>query len=141
MKLEKNQDNLNKIASLIEYAFLKNEDLTHDINFKSRYNHSIGYGCFNQTKLTSYIMVNQFKSEVFGNHVPMAGIGYVASYPEYRGQGHISKLMKEILQALHEQDVPFANLAPFSESFYRHYGFSNSIYQTEYRFSGKALKT
>lgn len=141
MKLEKNQDNLNKIASLIEYAFLKNEDLTHDINFKSRYNHSIGYGCFNQTKLTSYIMVNQFKSEVFGNHVPMAGIGYVASYPEYRGQGHISKLMKEILQDLHEQDVPLANLAPFSESFYRHYGFSNSIYQSEYRFSGKALKS
>lgn len=68
-------------------------------------------------------MVNQFKSEVFGNHVPMAGIGYVASYPEYRGQGHISKLMKEILQDLHEQDVPFANLAPFSESFYRHYWF------------------
>ena len=53
---------------------------------------------FNDKKLTSYIMVNKFKSEVFGHHVPMAGIGYVASYPEYRGQGHISKLMKEILK-------------------------------------------
>lgn len=141
MKLKKNQENLKQIASLIKYAFGKNNDLLHDNNFMSRYDHSNGYGFFNDDKLTSYIMVNKFKSEVFGHHVPMAGIGYVASYPEYRGQGHISKLMKEILNDLHDEGIPFTNLAPFSESFYRHYGFSNSIYQKEYRFSGGALRT
>lgn len=140
MKLEKNLDNLKQIAPLVQYAFGKNNDLLHDDDFMSRYDHSDGYGFFNDKKLTSYIMVNKFKSEVFGHHVPMAGIGYVASYPEYRGQGHISKLMKEILKDLHDQDIPFTNLAPFSESFYRHYGFSNSIYQKEYRFSGSALR-
>ncbi|MDM8282803.1 GNAT family N-acetyltransferase [Lactobacillus gallinarum] len=141
MKLKKNQENLKQIASLIKYAFGKNNNLLHDNNFMSRYDHSNGYGFFNDDKLTSYIMVNKFKSEVFGHHVPMAGIGYVASYPEYRGQGHISKLMKEILNDLHDEGIPFTNLAPFSESFYRHYGFSNSIYQKEYRFSGGALRT
>lgn len=141
MKLKKNQENLKQIASLIKYAFGKNNDLLHDNNFMSRYDHSNGYGFFNDDKLTSYIMVNKFKSEVFGHHVPMAGIGYVASYPEYRGQGHISKLMKEILNDLHDEGIPFTSLAPFSESFYRHYGFSNSIYQKEYRFSGGALRT
>lgn len=140
MKLENNQDNLDQIAALIEYAFLKNKDLEHDVNFMSRYDHSDGYGYFDKNKLTSYIMVNKFKSEVFGHHLPMAGIGYVASYPEYRGKGHISKLMKEILRDLYKQNIPLANLAPFSEEFYRHYGFSNSIYQKEYRFSGDALK-
>lgn len=141
MKLKKNQENLKQIASLIKYAFGKNNNLLHDNNFMSRYDHSNGYGFFNDDKLTSYIMVNKFKSEVFGHHVPMAGIGYVASYPEYRGQGHISKLMKVILNDLHDEGIPFTNLAPFSESFYRHYGFSNSIYQKEYRFSGGALRT
>lgn len=141
MKLKKNQENLKQIASLVKYAFGKNNDLLHDNNFMSRYDHSNGYGFFNDDKLTSYIMVNKFKSEVFGHHVPMAGIDYVASYPEYRGQGHISKLMKEILNDLHDEGIPFTNLAPFSESFYRHYGFSNSIYQKEYRFSGGALRT
>lgn len=141
MKLKKNQENLKQIASLVKYAFGKNNDLLHDNNFMSRYDHSNGYGFFNDDKLTSYIMVNKFKSEVFGHHVPMAGIGYVASYPEYRDQGHISKLMKEILNDLHDEGIPFTNLAPFSESFYRHYGFSNSIYQKEYRFSGGALRT
>ena len=141
MKLKKNQENLKQIASLVKYAFGKNNDLLHDNNFMSRYDHSNGYGFFNDDKLTSYIMVNKFKSEVFGHHVPMAGIDYVASYPEYRGQGHISKLMKEILNDLHDEGIPFTNLAPFSESFYRHYGFSNSIYQKKYRFSGGALRT
>ena len=140
MKLENNQDNLDQIVALIEYAFLKDKDLEHDVNFMSRYDHSTGYGCFDQNKLTSYVMVNKFKSEVFGHHLPMAGIGYVASYPEYRGQGHISKLVTEILQDLHKQNIPIANLAPFSEEFYRQYGFSNSIYQKEYCFSGNALK-
>ncbi|GAA0868174.1 GNAT family N-acetyltransferase [Lactobacillus kefiranofaciens subsp. kefiranofaciens] len=140
MKLEKNSDNLKQIAALIKYAFLKKKDLTKDANFMSRYQHSEGYGYFDQ-KLTSYIMVNKFKSEVFGHHLKMAGIGYVASYPEYRGQGHISHLVQEVLQDLHQQQVPFANLAPFSESFYRHYGFSNSIYQKEYRFASNVLQS
>lgn len=140
MKLEKNSDNLKQIAALIKYAFLKKKDLTKDANFMSRYQHSEGYGYFDQ-KLTSYIMVNKFKSEVFGHHLKMAGIGYVASYPEYRGKGHISHLVQEVLQDLHQQQVPFANLAPFSESFYRHYGFSNSIYQKEYRFASNVLQS
>ena len=139
MKLKKNQDNLKQIASLIEYAFLKDSDLTTDANFMSRYDHSDGYGYFDQGKLTSYMMVNQFKGEIFGHHVPIAGIGYVSSYPECRGRGHISKLMEEVIHDLHENKIPVANLAPFSEDFYRHYGFSNSIYQKEYRFSGDAL--
>ena len=46
MKLKKNQDNLKQIASLIEYAFLKDSDLTTDANFMSRYDHSDGYGYF-----------------------------------------------------------------------------------------------
>ena len=61
MKLKKNQDNLKQIASLIEYAFLKDSDLTTNANFMSRYDHSDGYGYFDQGKLTSYMMVNQFK--------------------------------------------------------------------------------
>ena len=141
MKLKKNKNNLKQITALIQYAFLKNNDLTKDENFMSRYDHSTGYSYFDKEKLASYIMVNRFKSDVFGHHLPMAGIGYVASYPEYRGQGHISQLMKEILHDLHRQDIPFANLAPFSESFYRQYGFSNSIYQKEYRFDGSALRS
>lgn len=132
MKLNKNKVTLNQISSLVEYAFLKNYDVQKDINFKSRYNHSDDYGEFHNGKLESYVMVNSFKSQIFNRKVKMAGVGYVASYPENRGHGDISKIMKEILLDLHSSGVAFSNLAPWSETFYRQYGYENTIYQKSY---------
>ena len=80
-------------------------------------------------------MVNKFKSEVFGHHVPMAGIGYVASYPEYRGQGHIFEIdegnfkktcMTKIFRSLTWLLFLRASIVTMA--------LANSIYQKEYRF-------
>lgn len=128
MKLSKDQKTLDQIAPLVEYAFLKKYDVRKDTNFMSRYNHSIGYGEFHDKKLQSYVMVNQFENQVFDHKVKMAGIGYVASYPENRGHGDITRIMKEILLDLHNNGVAISNLAPWSETFYRQYGYENAIY-------------
>ena len=62
MKLEKNLDNLKQIAPLVQYAFGKNNDLLHDDNFMSRYDHSDGYGFFNDKKLADCkIKLNTFE--------------------------------------------------------------------------------
>lgn len=114
MKLRKNADTLKQVTDLIEYAFLKNDDLTQNNTFMSRYLHSADYGIMNGNKLASYLMVTPFQSHIFSKSVQMAGIGYVASYPEYRGQGGISKLFKEVFHDLHEQNITLSNLAPFS---------------------------
>ncbi len=140
MKLQKTDDNLHQIASLVQFAFNKKKDLTQDSNFMSRYNHSNGYGIFDHQKLASYIMVNLFNSRVFLKRTKMAGIGYVSSAKEARGKGNISKLMREVLLDLHKQKIPYANLAPFSERFYRQYGFESTIYQKIYSFKKDALK-
>lgn len=140
MKLRKNADTLKQVTDLIEYAFLKNDDLTQNNTFMSRYLHSADYGIMNGNKLASYLMVTPFQSHIFSKSVQMAGIGYVASYPEYRGQGGISKLFKEVFHDLHEQNIPLSNLAPFSENFYRQYGYENTIYQKVYSFDKNALK-
>lgn len=132
MKLNKNKSTLDQISSLVEYAFLKNYDVQNDVNFKSRYDHSEGYGEYHNGKLESYVMANSFESQIFDQKVKMAGVGYVASYPENRGHGDISKIMKEILLDLHKSGVALSNLAPWSETFYRRYGYENSIYQKTY---------
>ena len=62
----------------------------------------------------------------------MAGIGYVASYPEYRGEGGISAIMKEMLADLAKQKVALSYLAPFSYPFYRQYGYEQTFEQAEY---------
>ena len=72
-------------------------------------------------------MVNQYPLMVYGKKLSMGGVGYVSSLPEYRGNGGISRLMKEILSDLHEQGTAVSNLAPFSERFYRHFGYENTI--------------
>ena len=38
MKLSQNKETLDQIAPLVEYAFLKNNDIREDPNFSSRYN-------------------------------------------------------------------------------------------------------
>ena len=44
MKLNKDKETLDQVAPLVEYAFLKNNDIRRDSNFLSRYNHSMGFG-------------------------------------------------------------------------------------------------
>lgn len=140
MKLQNNDKTLKQITSLVKEAFNKKGDLIQDPNFISRYQHSEGYGIMHNDELASYVMVNTFDSRVFTKRLKMAGIGYVSSSKESRGKGNISKLFGEIITDLHDQNIPYANLAPFSESFYRQYGFENTIYRKSYKFTHKALE-
>lgn len=140
MKLNKDKETLDQIVPLVEYAFLKNNDIREDVNFLSRYNHSMGFGEYKDDHLASYIMVNEFKSRIFAKKVKMGGVGYVASYPENRGQGYINRLMKEIILELHGQNYAISNLAPFSETFYRRYGYENAIYEKMYQIDPAYLR-
>ena len=140
MKLNKDKETLNQVAPLVEYAFLKNNDIRKDSNFLSRYNHSMSFGEYKDSHLASYIMVNEFKNRIFAKKVKMGGVGYVASYPENRGQGDINRLMKEIILELHDQNYAISNLAPFSETFYRRYGYENAIYEKMYQIEPAYLR-
>lgn len=140
MKLSNDQKTLDQIAPLVEYAFLKKYDVRKDINFMSRYKHSTGYGEFHDQKLQSYVMVNNLENQVFDHKVKMAGIGYVASYPENRRHGDITRIMKEILLDLHKNNVIISKLAPWSETFYRQYGYENAIYQKIYNIKPSMFK-
>lgn len=140
MKLNQDKETLDQIAPLVEYAFLKNNDIREDPNFLSRYNHSMSFGEYKDGHLASYIMVNKFKSMLFAKKVKMGGVGYVASYPENRGQGDINRLMKEIMLELHDQNYAISNLAPFSETFYRRYGYENAIYEKMYQIQPAYLR-
>ena len=140
MKLNQDKETLDQIAPLVEYAFLKNNDIREDPNFLSRYNHSMSFGEYKDGHLASYIMVNEFKSRIFTKKVKMGGVGYVASYPENRGQGDINRLMKEIILELHDQNYAISDLAPFSETFYRRYGYENAIYEKMYQIQPAYLR-
>ena len=110
MKLNKDSQTLDQIAPLVEYSFLKTNDLRQDANFLSRYDHSMSFGEYKDGKLASYIMVNEFESRIFAKKVKMGGVGYVATYPENRGQGDINRLMNEIILELYKQNYAISKI-------------------------------
>ena len=83
-------------------------------------------------QITSMIVDTQFKVYFKDQIVPMSGIGYVASYPEYRGNGAASQLMTEILQENYKQETIFSYLAPFSYAFYAQFGYHYVFDQKNY---------
>ena len=83
-------------------------------------------------QLTSMVVDTHFQVYFQGQVVPMSGIGYVASYPEYRGNGAASNLMTEILQENYKQETIFSYLAPFSYGFYGQFGYQYLFNQKQY---------
>lgn len=140
MKLNQEEKTKQQVAEVIEYAFNKKTSILNDAKFLSRYQHSTCYGSFNEGQLVSLVMNNHFHSQLYGSQVQMAGIGNVASLPEFRGQGDISQLMAELFLDLKERQIPLAELAPFSESFYRKFGFENTSWQKIYHIPQTAFQ-
>ncbi|MEN1937934.1 GNAT family N-acetyltransferase [Paenibacillus sp. 102] len=60
----------------------------------------------------------------------MGGIAGVATYPEYRRNGHVKELLKHVLQKMKQDGFSVSMLHPFAVSFYRKYGwelFANRV--------------
>ena len=139
MKLTRDQQSLEAITDLIEYAFMKQQPILNDPLFLSRYAHADAYGMYQGETLTNLVMANHFEMQLFQKRVKMAGVGYVASYPECRGKGGISSIMAELLIDLHAQDVVVSQLAPFSENFYRQFGYEPTSRRKIYRIPAAAF--
>ncbi|MBL1223850.1 GNAT family N-acetyltransferase [Enterococcus sp. BWR-S5] len=121
-----------QMFELAAYAF--NSETTEDR--KKRFDwvteHSECYGSFDGNQLTSQLLATPFITNFHGVEYKMAGIGCVSSYPEYRGQGGITALMKKMLADLAEEKTALSYLAPFSYPFYRRYGYEQIFEQIEY---------
>ncbi|MGO2385282.1 MAG: GNAT family N-acetyltransferase, partial [Pseudolactococcus laudensis] len=89
---------------LAKYAFHKNPT-GGDRAFYKLLEQSTLHTHTENGELTSMIVDTHFQVNFQGQSVPMAGIGYVASYPEFRGNGAASQLMTEILQENYQKET------------------------------------
>lgn len=122
-----------EMFDLAVYAF--NSEVTEEK--RNRFNfllaHSHNYGYFSNGRLTNQIISTNFTTDFHGVQYKLSGIGSVSSYPENRGEGGISALIKVLLKKLADQQTALAYLAPFSYPFYRKYGFEQLFEQINYR--------
>ncbi len=79
-------------------------------------------GAYDYTKVVGQLLILPLNITVHGVSYKMGGIGFVATYPEYRQQGIIKRLMTEALQKMRDNGQMISVLAPFSVSFYRYFG-------------------
>lgn len=119
-----------ELFTLIKYAFHK-VPTGGQAAFDFFAEHSLNYGFKTADKITSDVIVTPFDVNFHGTTYPATGIGYVASYPETRGNGGIREIMAEILRDEHANGVALSYLAPFSYGFYRRFGYEHVFNQLQ----------
>ena len=87
-------------------------------------------GCYDGETLVSQFAVYPLKMDIYGAVLPVGFITSVSTYPEYSGQGIMSRLMKKSLMGMREKRQSLALLYPYSIPLYRKFGWeiiSNKI--------------
>lgn len=124
---------VNEALDLVSYAFSWELSERNIKRYQWLAKYSWNYGSFdNQGRLASQVMATPFSVNLFGKAYQMAGIGFVASYPEYRSQGRIDRIMQQILNDCNENNILLTYLAPFSYPFYRRYGYELTFERAVY---------
>lgn len=134
-----NANNNEQIYDLVRYAFNKPDTAARRQAFEWLSDHSYIYTKESNNHISSHVMATPFSFRLHDAIVKMAGIGYVATLPEYRGNGDIYHIFNEMFMDLHEKQVVVSFLAPFSQKFYRRLGYENVCQRFKYHFNHQAL--
>lgn len=130
---------LQDILELSEYAFNFSDIAEYQAGFFKTWQHTDNWGIVEDDQLTSQILVFPFQVNVFGQSMKMAGIGNVATYPEYRGNGGIRQLFTAIFEELKENGTVLSYLAPFYQPFYRKFGYEAMFSKIESKVNRKDI--
>ena len=84
------------------------------------------YGAFLDGRLVSAFKCYAFVVHFDGQRCEMGGIGGVASDPELRRTGGVSRLMRHALLEMKRKGQILSHLSPFKTSFYRKYGYEHT---------------
>ncbi|WP_313892144.1 GNAT family N-acetyltransferase [Psychrobacillus sp.] len=111
-----------QVHRLRDYSFPSKYKGARRDDFQYWMEHSTTIGAYDEQKLVGQLLVLPLNMTVHGVNYDMGGIGFVATYPEYRNQGIMKKLMTKSLEKMRQNKQYISVLAPFSVSFYRHFG-------------------
>jgi predicted acetyltransferase len=80
------------------------------------------WGEFEQGALTSKVHILPLSIFLGENEVKMGGVAGVATWPEYRRNGSVSRLLTKSLQSMKDKGQLISLLHPFDIHFYRRFG-------------------
>lgn len=82
--------------------------------------------------MMSYFAALPFTVQFDGNVYKMAGIGGVASLPQYRRRGGVRGCFEAALPSMYQDGVAFSYLYPFSTAYYRKFGYEMGCEKMQY---------
>ncbi|AEI42076.1 GNAT family N-acetyltransferase [Paenibacillus mucilaginosus] len=90
------------------------------------------WGAYVEDKLAARMTVLNLETWIQGKVYAMGGIAGVATWPEYRRGGLVSKLLCNALSVMREQGQTVSFLHPFQFAFYRRYGWETYAEYKQY---------
>lgn len=124
----------NKTYDIIKVNKDRNKVLPSD-NFEER----TYWGVFCEDKMASTLFVNNYTVNFDGHCVLMGGIGGVATLPQYRKNGCVRNCFNFLLQDLYNKGFVFSTLYPFSQAYYRKFGYECGAFSKEITISMDAI--
>jgi predicted acetyltransferase len=83
-------------------------------------------------KMCSCFLLTPFQVCFNGIHVPMGGVGGVASLPEEREKRYMRRIFDYTMQEMYENSYVFSYLYPFSHKYYRKFGYELNMTRIGY---------
>ncbi|MBB6691271.1 GNAT family N-acetyltransferase [Cohnella xylanilytica] len=98
------------------------------------------WGAFDENgKLLSALILLPLHIYVQGRVLPMGGLAGVATWPEHRRGGNVTKLLVRSLEEMRAQGQSVSMLHPFAFPFYRKYGWEFTVERKRYEIETSIL--
>lgn len=116
------QEEEEQVHRLRDYCFPNKYIGARREDFQYWVRHSTVIGAYEKKQLVGKLLLLPLNITIHGVNYKMGGMGFVATYPEYRNEGIMKKLITRSLDEMRKNNQVVSVLAPFSVSFYRHFG-------------------
>lgn len=126
-------DDFQERIALFEFAFQYKLPPERLQAVREQFRPEEDWGAFDDDgKLLSALSLLPFEIYVNGRVLKMGGLAGVASWPETRRGGNITKLLVRSLEVMREQGQTISMLHPFAFPFYRKFGWEFTIERKRY---------
>ncbi|MFC7371894.1 enhanced intracellular survival protein Eis [Fictibacillus iocasae] len=133
------EQDFDEAIKLSEYAFqykVSNEDYERRINMLK--SHEI-WGEYEDEALISKLHILHMQINIGNKLFEIGGVAGVATYPEHRRKGSVSRLLRQSLLSMKERGQTISLLHPFDIAFYRRFGWELTASVKKYTLEKKDL--
>ena len=137
---ELNEKDYLESMKLSMYAFqykIPEESIASRIEMLKR--HKV-IGVWDNNNLAAKLHIIPYQISINGEEWKMGGVAGVATYPEFRRNGYVKRLIIEALERMHKEEQIVSLLHPFDIGFYRKFGWEIFTENKKIQIEKKDLK-